>query len=502
MKILRKTITAATAALMMAAVQAGVDPAKLPLETLSADIIVVGAGGTGLAAAASAAENGAKVIVLEKLPMIGGSSAFSGGSIAGGGTKAQARAGDKDTTPQGYADIWLNDQKRSYKGGNSEYPNEALVRKMVNEFTFTINWLEDTVGHKFAKPRPFGYGGPNYAHAPAEAPVPASGRGSSPAGGRFVIKNVKLHLDKLGVPVRTNTTVTSLIQNAKGDVIGVKAHDQSKRYEVKSQAVVLATGGFAHNKEMMERLVPAFAPYVDKSVATVGATGDGIRMAVEAGGVEYPDAWVIGLYVSSPISELSKTFTSKDKYKDRVFVNEKGERFVNEDLPYLTDPVAMQKAAWAIVDSADPKKAAPLNAYNDPKIAVKGNNWRELAQAMGVSPDALDKTMNDYNEACRTGEDKTFKKPKAYLKPFVKAPFYAVRVIPQTGGTIGGVKVNDKFQVVSKDGTPIKGLYAGGEVINRPYYNRVYTSGSGLGIAYTSGRLAGRNAALAVKSEQ
>lgn len=103
--------------------------------------------------------------------------------------------------------------------------------------------------------------------------------------------------------------------------------------------------------------------------------------------------------------------------------------------------------------------------------------------------------MTDYNRACETGDDKTFGKPKAFLKPFNKAPFYAVRVIPQTGGTMGGVKVDDHFRVIDKAGKPIKGLYAGGEVINRPYYNRVYTSGTGLGIAYTSGRLAGEYAA-------
>lgn len=367
------------------------DKTQLPLEKLSADIVVVETGGTGMAAAASAVENGAKVIVFEKLPYIGGSSALSGGSIAGGNTRAQVRAGEKDTTPEGFMQIWLNDQKRSYLGGNPAYPNEALIKSMTFAFTDTVNWLEEVVGHTYAKPRPFGYGGPNYAHAPAESPVPASGRGSSPAGGRFVIQNVKAYLDKMGVPVRTATPVTDLIQNERGNVVGVMAADKKVRYEVSAKAVILATGGFAHNQEMMSRLVPAYAPYVDKSVATVGATGDGIRMAVKAGGVEYDDAWVIGLYVSSVKSELSKIFTTKDKYKDRVFVNEQDVRFVNEDLPYLTDPVAMQKAAWAIADSQDPKKVEPLNAYNDPKIAVHANSWRELARLMGVQEEALEK---------------------------------------------------------------------------------------------------------------
>ena len=399
---MQKSIFRATALtlLMTTAGFAFAASGALPVEKLSADVVVVGAGGTGVAAAASAAQHGAKVIVFEKMPFIGGSSALAGGAIAAGDTKPQARAGEKETTSEGFMKIWLNDQKRSYRGGSKAYPDEALVKSMTFAFTDTINWLEEVVGHTFAKPRPFGYGGPDYAHAPAESPVPASGRGSSPAGGRFVIKNVKLYLDKMGVPVRTATPVTDLIQNEKGEVVGVKAADKKAVYEVSAKAVVLATGGFAHNKEMMERLVPVYAPFTDKSVATVGATGDGIRMAVKAGGVEYEDAWVIGLYVSGAKPEYSKTFTSKDKYKDRVFVNEKGERFVNEDLPYLTDPVAMQKAVWAIVDSQDPKKVEVLNGVQDPR---EGQFLEGIGRRVGRPGRSLGKDHDGLQPRLRNG---------------------------------------------------------------------------------------------------
>ncbi|BBF23519.1 FAD-dependent oxidoreductase [Sutterella megalosphaeroides] len=489
-----KTVVAASVSLMALCAQAGIDPATLPLETLSADVVVVGAGGTGMAAAAAAAEKGAKVIVFEKMPMIGGSSAFAGGAIAGGSTNLQKKEGVTDATPEGFIKIWLDDQKRSFPGGNPAFPDVKLVDRMGHEFTETVNWLETNVGHQYASPRPFGYGGPRYAHAPLKSPVPASGRGSSPAGGRFVIESLKTYTDKLGVDIRTATPVDDLVVK-DGAVVGVTAHNKTTRYEVSAKAVVLATGGFAHNKEMLAKFVPQYAPFADLSVATVGATGDGIRMAVKAGGVMYDDAWVIGLYVNSLKSELTKTFTTKDKYKDRVFVNQKGERFVNENLPYLTDYVAEQEKAWAIVDSADAEKVKVLVDYPDAELAVGANTWEELARKMGVPPEALKRTMDAYNEACETGDDKAFKKPKTYLKPFLKAPFYAVRVVPQTGGTMGGVKVNDKFQVVRADGSPVKGLYAGGEVQNRPYYGRVYTSGTGLGIAYTSGRIAGGYAA-------
>lgn len=459
------------------------------------DVVVVGAGGTGVAAAAAAHQHGAKVVLLEKLPFIGGSSSFSGGAIAGGDTNAQRREGMTDTTSQGYADIWLNDQKRSFPGGDPTMPDEKRVRSLADELRVTINWMEDVIGHKFAKPRPFGYGGPNYAHGAAESPVPTNGRGSYPGGGQYVIKSFKTYLDKENVPILTSTPADDLILNDQKEVVGVIAHKGSQKIEISAKAVVLATGGFARNKAMLERLVPIYAKYADVSVATIGATGDGINMALRAGADEYKDAWVIGLYAGSPVKSLNSTFSWNGKYKSSLFVNEKGERFVNEDLPYVTDNIAAQQAAWAITDSKDPQRVEPLNEYNDPNIAVKGNSWKELAKAMGVPAAKLEATMTQYNEAYKTGHDPLFNKPKELLTSFDKPPFYAVRVIPQTGGTMGGVKVNEKFQVLRPDGTVIKGLYAGGEVQNRPYYNRVYTSGSGLGVAYTSGRIAGTYAA-------
>ena len=461
-----------------------VDPAKLPLaDAPSTQVLVIGAGATGLAAAASAAENGAKVIVLEKMPEIGGSTALSKGVLLAAGTKEQASAGIKDDASR-FAKDWIAEQKRSVPGGNKAYPEKARIEAMTKASAETLAWLESKTGLKFEKPVSTDLTGTARTHRNAK-------------GGKGEVEALAKFCESKGVALRTGTTAYELMRAKDGRITGVRAHDGKHRYEFKADAVVLATGGFAHSREMMEKLVPVYAPFVDQSVASVGDTGDGIRMAVEAGGVMYDDAWVIGLYVSSLDPKLSKTYTSKDKYKDRVFVNEKGERFVNEDLPYLTDPVAMQKSAWAIVDSSNAANAKLLDECKDPKIAAKGATWRELAQAIGVSPDALERTMTEYNEACETGVDKTFGKPATFLKPFLKAPFYAVRVIPQTGGTMGGVKVNDKFEVIRADGSPIQGLYAGGEVINRPYYNRVYTSGTGLGIAYTSGRIAGENAAKA-----
>lgn len=396
-----------------------------------------------MSAAASAHQHGAKVILLEKLAFVGGSSALSGGALAAGESNPQKRAGTKDVSNEGFVNIWLKDQDRSFPGGDESMPKLDRMQKLAKEFNTTVNWMESDIGHKFAVPRPFGYGGPNYAHAPAEAPIPASGIGSAHAGGRFVIKAFKAYLDQAGVPIMTGTRAEELITDNKGNVVGVRATKGKQKIEIRAKAVVLGTGGFARNKELLQKFVPSYAPYTDVSNATPGATGDGIIMAQKIGAAGFKDGWVMGISPVSYKRELNNTLRTKNVFKEDVFVNLDGKRFVKEDLPYIVDPIAAQKAAWAILDSKDP----------------------------------------------------AFNKMPEFLVPFDKAPFYAVRVVPSTMGTIGGLQTNDKFQVLRADGSVIKGLYAGGETANRPFYRRVYTSGTGLGLAYTSGRIAGANAA-------
>lgn len=493
-----KGIIGSCLSLVTLSVMAAVNVDSLPLEKLKTDVVVVGGGATGMAAAASAAEHGAKVILLEKLFMVGGSSALSGGAIAAGDTKWQHKNG-VNIPAQGFADQWLKDQENSVPGAHKDYPNEKAVRKITDQFTQTIDWLDTKVGAKFAKPRPFGWGGPDYAHAPAQMPVPPSGRGSLETGGRFVIASLKDYGDKLGVQYKVNTPAYELLTDKAGNITGILAHDKSKRYEISAPAVILASGGFAKNYDMVKERVPVFAQYVKNSVATAGDTGDGIKMGLKVGAVEPKDSWVIGLFLTAVDPKLTNTFRTKYGYKDCTFVNQDGKRFVKEDLSYVTDHIAEQKSAWALVDSSDPEKVKPLESVTDKAIAVKGNTVEELAKNLGASPKNLKAVFDQVNEAAATGDDKVFHKEKMYIHGLTKAPFYAVRVIPVTGGTMGGLVTDDHFRVLDKNGKPIKGLYAGGEMANRQFYNRTYSSGSSLAIALTSGRIAGETAAEQAK---
>ena len=319
--------------------------------------------------------------------------------------------------------------------------------------------------------------------------------GSSPAGGAFVVKAVQDYAKKLGVTMQFNTTAYELVKNEKGEVTGVLAHDGKKRYEVKADAVVLATGGFAHNMEMMAERLPVFTVATERSVAAKGDTGDGLRMALKAGAAEADDSWVIGLHLLPRYDELKTAIAGKSKQRDLVLINEKGERFVNEALPYVADHCGMQRVCWVIIDSSDVKKADIAAKYFNYDVAVYGEDFAKLGRRMGVPAEVFEKTMKEYNENAEDGDDPVFGKDEDYLRPLVKAPFFAIRVEPGLGGTIGGVKTTSDFEVLDKTGKVIPGLYAGGEMANRPYYARNYESGTGLGLAYGSGRVAGAAAA-------
>lgn len=475
--------------------QTPIDPTKLPLApTAESDLVVVGAGGTGLAAAAAAAEKGARVVVLEKMAFAGGSSALAGGAVAAAGTSMQRAAGIEDS-PQALAQDWLDAQKRSVKGGDPRYPDAERVRSMAVEMGRTVEWLASSVGVKFAAPRAFGEGGALRAHAPEAAGVPADGRGSTPAGGRFITDALKRYAESKGVEFHFSTPAYELMKDASGRVVGVRAHDGKHRYEFKAKAVAVATGGFARSLEMMVEEVPRWVVFTDRSCAAKGSTGDGIRMAEAAGAAPAADSWMIGLRLAAAYPVLEKAMRGTDRMRDTVLVNEQGKRFVREDLPYLADAVSEQREAWVVMDSSDPKKAAVVADYLNFGIAVDGENWKQLARRMGARAEAFDRTMTAYNADCAAKKDSAFGKDPAAMRPLVKPPFYAVKVMPSAGGTMGGVATNARFEALDAKGQVIPGLYAGGEAANRPYYDRTYVSGTGLGIALTSGRLIGEAAA-------
>ncbi|MDQ0092107.1 fumarate reductase flavoprotein subunit [Paenibacillus anaericanus] len=448
---------------------------------LTTDVVIIGGGGTGLAAAGSAFENGAKVIVLEKLANLGGSTALSGGAIAAPGTRFQKELGIEDS-PESWLELWK--ERQSTSNPDSKYPDYDRVLTFMDDAVDTTHWLVDNMNHKYRSVEGFGVDPVARLHFPE-------------VSGASIIENMEKTLNDKGIDILTETKATELITDDKGDVIGVKAENAEGILIIHAKKVIIASGGFAKSEELMKRFLPEFVEDMDISAASAGSTGDGIIMAEKLGAALYEDPWIIGLGMASRVPELRVLEWDPTK----VLVNEKGERFMNENSHYaiVTNKVAVNEQVWMLVDSSEANAAVIKSIEgqlpND-EIAV-GQTMKELAAAMQVPEAALVKTMETFNAGVASGKD-AFEKEATTLVAVDKGPFYAFKFNPRTMGTFGGVKVDENYRVLKEDGSVINNLYAGGEAANRYLYNQVYMTGSAVQYALTSGRLSGEHAAKAV----
>ncbi len=454
---------------------------------VTTDIVVVGAGGTGLAAAASAYQNGADVIVLEKLAAAGGSTARSGGGIGATNTRFQREAGIVDSKAS-WMTLWK--ERQSTSNPTSKYPDYNRVDKFMDEAVVTTEWLVDDIGHQYSAVTGYGMDPEKRLHFPKDVGTLKSGAA--------LIKNIENYVKGKGVKILFETPATELIVDGAGNVVGVIAQSKSGKIKINAKKTILAAGGFAKNEELLKRFTPRMAGTAAMSLAAAGSNGDGIVMAENAGAALYEDPWVIGLGISAKVAGSDSIMMDWSK----LYVNEKGERFVNEQTHYAlaTNKVAQQQTPWLILDTtkANENLIKAIDGAMPTTEVVKANSLEELAKAMGVPADTFVKTMNTYNDGAAKGVD-AMGKEKQYLVSVASAPYYAMKIYPKTMGTIGGVKTDENYRVLRADGTVINNLYAGGENANRSIYNQVYMSGSAAQYAITSGRLAGEHAAKNLK---
>ncbi|WP_326907296.1 FAD-dependent oxidoreductase [Sedimentibacter sp. MB31-C6] len=467
--------------------KASSDEADKTVTELNTDVVIVGAGGTGLAAAYSAHENNANVIVLEKLASIGGSTGLSGGGISANDTRFQREEGIEDSK-ESWMDLWKERQATS--NPDSIYPDYDFVDKFMDEAVITTEWLVDNVGHEYGSVEGFGLDPVRRIHFPK--------RDGDVQGGSLLIQNIEKSVLGEGIEILTETPATELLTNEDGDVVGVVAEGKDGKLIINAEKVILAAGGYAKNDELLERFIPELAGSAELSAATPGSTGDGILMAEKVGAALYEDPWVIGLGVASKINGTSSLGMDWTK----MYVNGDGERFANEQMHYAiaTNKIVEQDITWAILDSNDVNVSLieSLEAAMPTEEAVKADTFEALAEAMGVNVDTFVENMNSYNEGTKTDNDEMGKE-KEYLVAVEKAPYYAVKLYPKTMGTFAGVKTDENFQVLREDNSVIKNLYAGGECANKVMYNQVYMSGSAVQFALTSGRIAGEHAAQNLK---
>lgn len=423
-----------------------------PLPDENVDVVVVGAGGAGLAAAVSALENGLNVMLIEQLGVVGGSTARSGGLIASG-TKAQEAYGqDYDTDLM--RKILNAEVSANYDPGlfNAEYV-EGFAERAAN----IVNWLYD-MGVTFGEPWPYVEG------------VPQSLLHMGDNSSRISYKIVEVLRDKLidnNVELRTNTKALKLVQ--EGDkVTGVLVEaPNGTNYTIYADNVILATGGFLANKEMVAQYKPGYEN--NNTDVSMGDDGSGILMAQEV------DA-AVSCMDSFAIHPIAATYNGASRgmtmplSQGAIMINEKGERFTNEAGSYTDVAVKVleQETAYAVIDAQLMSSAAIQNDIGLSSIEemyTVGNTPEELAEKLGIDPATIKKTIETYTEYVRNGEDKDFGKSAGSMKTdYSEGPYYAVAGMPENHTSYGGVKTDIKIHVLREDGTVIDGLYAVGEV--------------------------------------
>lgn len=468
----------------------GVELVAVEDEVVDTDVLVVGAGIAGLSAAVSAAEEGANVLVLEKMASVGGASILCGGEVLAAGSDMQAEQGIVDSA-EALKNYWI-------EAGEGNV-SEELLTFVANNSGNTVNWLKDR-GVKFSDVT-FSYYYPNQD--------PYRNHATENYIGSDLILPLYEKAKALGVEFRFETPAETLI-NENGVIKGAVASNQGRTITVNAKNTILATGGFANNEELMNEYIPsvqAFGTYLGAA-----HNGDGLIMAREVGA----EIVAGGGGIINPM-DLGKT-----KYTDAggIFLNvtPEGKRYSNENDYWFKRSAELYHEEgfnhyYAIFDSKTSNAALEEAIAN--KTAYKANTIEELATMISMEPSVLADTVKTYNEACATGVDTVFGKPAVglvgnrtenlkelqLLSSIEEGPYYAILFNTSTiTGTFGGPKININAQVIATTGDVIPGLFAAGEVANGQFfYKRYPCSGSSIQTSATMGIEAGKFAAQAAK---
>lgn len=485
MKLSSSRIIALVAALTLMIGVMGVSAAK------PNSLLIVGAGTAGLPAALVAAKAGLKVTLLEKMPYTGGSLTVSGATIAAANTKFSEVLNLGDSPDKHFME--------TLKMGG--YKNDPVLLKLFAENAGkSIDWLAE-LGVTFKDNRP------DFATEHALYDIPRTYTINN--GAASVAKILTEKIKEAGVDLLLNTRAVELIQDRDGRVIGVWAVDKDGKFvRFEADAVLLATGGFAANIDMLKQFKPGLSEAF--TVACPSNTGDGIRMGRSIG-AETVNMNYFSCYPWA-LNRGNGAFTSGAGRDARLFgaihVNVDGNRFVDElaEPAIIGEMVVLQKGSTnfilldrAMVEAMYAAKKPLLATWNTiekfeaeakaGKLATEAYTVADLASKLGINPATLTATVERYNSFVAKGKDLDFGRATMQSK-LEKGPFYAVQTYIYTMSSMGGLKVNEDFQVIGANGAPISGLYATGMTSGGVHGERM-GSGNGLGWGITSGRLVG-----------
>ena len=482
------TSDALKAAVVNALENAGFDPnnfmreveAAAPVEKtdeeLECDVVVVGAGGAGLTASVLATQEGQNVILLEKMPFVGGNSLRAEGGMNAADTKVEAELGITDST----VDNFVEDTMRL----GHDLADPELVRTLAENSAEAVDWL-----YSIDAPLPevVATGGTShkYLHKP---------EGGLPVG-EYLVEKLKVQAEALGIDVRVNTKATEILME-DGQAVGVKAEDAEHNYTIHAKSVVLTTGGFGANFDLMASYDESLRNAVTTNHS--GATGDGIAMA-QAVGADTVDMEQIQLHPT--VIQSDGTLVSESvRSHGAIIVNTQGKRFVNDlagrDVVSQAELKQPDGYCFIIFDQHLQDEVALTQKFIDRGFTITGNTYEELAENMGLTGEAVQNfvnTMNTWNESVAKGVDEEFGRDNGMDADLSTAPYYAIKIAPGIHHPMGGIKINTNAEVIDTDGNVIPGLFAAGETTGGIHGgNRV--GGNAVCDFIVFGRIAGKSA--------
>ena len=468
-----------------------------------ADVVIVGAGGAGMAAAYEAAKRGASVIVAELDSTYGGTAALSGGGCFAVGTPLQKKKGIEDSPDLAFQD-WISwGQGEADEQWARYYIDHSLHDLYEWLETLGVVWEDVSLNEGNSVPR---------WHRP---------RGF----GKLLSMKLYEAAQKAGAEKWLFDLRIERILEKDGRAIGVAGSDPTtgEKIELFGKTVVMATGGFAGSRDAVKRYAPWLEKYDYYVAGNPNCTGEGHEMVKEAGGylTHMSNLWIY-VYATPDYQDAGRERALVLRFFPRandIWLNGQGKRFHNEDLSgggSGTSAVLSQQPAfaWSLNDATvitsmmvmDPAYTADFSKMHEKKLAllnespfiVKADSLEALATGMGLNPDTLISTVARFNKSVDEGQDAEFGRNVKPLKRIETPPFFGIKFFPAVRKTLGGVRTNLKCQVLHKDLKPIPGLYAAGELAGMAgghLQGKASLEGTMLGPSIFSGRVAGAWAA-------
>ena len=460
--------------------------------TVDADVVVVGAGGAGMTAAITAAAEGKSVVVLESQSMVGGNSVRATGGMNAAKTVYQDEnefgesAGVEKTlktAAEKYADNetitalakTVSEQWAAYQANPTGYFDSVelmeldtmiggkgindpeLVETLCANSADAIDWLDEH-GITLHSVSSFGGASVKRIHRPV------NDEGKTVSVGSYMIPLLQENCEKAGVKMMLDTTATEILTDANGAAVGVKATGASgETVTVNAKAVVLATGGFGANLDMVVKYKPELKGFMTTNAP--GIQGQGIEMA-QAIGAATVDMDQIQIHPTVE-ANTAALITEGLRGDGAILINEEGKRFIDEvgtrDVVSAAEIAQTGSYSWLVVDQAMVDASSVIQGYIKKGYTVTGATYEELGKAMGVDAAAFAETMEKWNGYVEAKNDPDFGRT-SFANPLNTAPYYAVKVTAGVHHTMGGLKINANTEVLNEKGEVIPGLFAAGEV--------------------------------------